>query len=461
MLGSRFLFLIHKILLFIFSWPVSGATCTNKINDPVGIDFGPHFIFASYANSPTNFTLLAALDDDEYQLRHMQLWTESLGRRGLNKHHRPPPSFLASLIDNLSTIAARIPILKSVASFLVPGRLDPVTLTEVTETFTRLCREIKKTALKDHEVDVDFAISSVPDFFNDTINAVVVEACEQAGIESPHMRRVEQTGIKSPQLKRALPRLHASHFMNPEILPDSSVLAIHQGRYHCGIQLYRSETAGQEREKAVPYYPLDQWGSQSIQKQLVNGLLESNPSLRRHISLGANKNVLGTEISRARMVLKNRDPVVDLLGLDDGRDGISGSHGVDELPLNLDSWWMDGSGPRDGVKLTREQVRAADDHFVEMLASYIATYLEVSREENVRMDTHQPEIIDYALIVTDYVDGDLVRRAVKEALGDGVAILGGTLQIITMVADGVARIAWHRRQNLLKQAEWRGQRDEL
>lgn len=60
--------------------------------------------------------------------------------------------------------------------------------------------------------------------------------------------------------------------------------------------------------------------------------------------------------------------------------------------------------------------------------------------------------MDYAIILTDYFDGELVHRAVQEAIGYGVPIVG-SLKDITMVAEGAARLAWTRRENLLSMRE--------
>lgn len=63
--------------------------------------------------------------------------------------------------------------------------------------------------------------------------------------------------------------------------------------------------------------------------------------------------------------------------------------------------------------------------------------------------TSPAEFFDQVAILTDWVDGDLVRRAVREVLGDSVPILGGSLSKVTMAADGAARMSLLRRQNLL------------
>jgi hypothetical protein len=58
------------------------------------------------------------------------------------------------------------------------------------------------------------------------------------------------------------------------------------------------------------------------------------------------------------------------------------------------------------------------------------------------------------------MDGDLVRRAVEQALGDSIPIIGGSLSDLTLAADGAARLALIRRQNLLEM-QWQLAHDEL
>lgn len=45
-----------------------------------------------------------------------------------------------------------------------------------------------------------------------------------------------------------------------------------------------------------------------------------------------------------------------------------------------------------------------------------------------------------------------MHRAVQEAIGNDVPIVG-SLKDITMVAEGAARLAWTRRENLLSMRE--------
>jgi hypothetical protein len=65
-------------------------------------------------------------------------------------------------------------------------------------------------------------------------------------------------------------------------------------------------------------------------------------------------------------------------------------------------------------------------------------------------ESMQLEQMDVGFVLTDHGDGELVRRAMKKAIGPDFPVLGGTLRNITMAADGAARIAWKRRDNMRK-----------
>lgn len=59
----------------------------------------------------------------------------------------------------------------------------------------------------------------------------------------------------------------------------------------------------------------------------------------------------------------------------------------------------------------------------------------------------QQQEIDAVIIVTDQLDGTLLRRTAKLTLGDGVKIYGGTAMDLPMAAVGAAIIALKRRRH--------------
>jgi hypothetical protein len=67
------------------------------------------------------------------------------------------------------------------------------------------------------------------------------------------------------------------------------------------------------------------------------------------------------------------------------------------------------------------------------------------RDEYPSIPEQQQEI-DAVIIVTDQLDGALLRRAAKLTVGDGVRIYGGTAMDLPMAAVGAAIIALKRRR---------------
>ena len=55
-----------------------------------------------------------------------------------------------------------------------------------------------------------------------------------------------------------------------------------------------------------------------------------------------------------------------------------------------------------------------------------------------------PEDIDLVVLMTVHMDGDLLKRAVKKALGNHVEIRGGAISDAMFAADGAAGAAWKR-----------------
>jgi len=67
---------------------------------------------------------------------------------------------------------------------------------------------------------------------------------------------------------------------------------------------------------------------------------------------------------------------------------------------------------------------------------------EIAAVANV--ETHEPEQIETVVITTDYIDGPLLKRAVINALGPDVEIIGGTMLSMFFAAEGAARSALKR-----------------
>ncbi|KAL4879203.1 hypothetical protein BJY04DRAFT_220323 [Aspergillus karnatakaensis] len=411
---------------------------------------------ASYANSTTTFTPLALIRNTEYDALISQLAAE-------HYEQASPKAVFYGL---------------GLSSDIPPSLI----LAEVKETLTRIFQDLKSSALADTGTKLTFTVIAIPDFFNKTLANIVVEASRDAGIETP---------------AQILPRTTLAHFENPAIREGSSEVVIHQGIHHCGIQIsfdagsrtasspasYRNRYRrtknkshigdGNPRElQTEKYVPLNPYRSERQYRRLMQFFLRSNANaiVGTQLQVGADPDILLVALARARMVLKRQDPAVLLLGTESrsadyhmtlGEVEGGSDDGVElyleSVPLDLDdSWWLYGSNPG-SVKLSKELVLKMDKAYVDALASNIGVFVQVMQEEY----PFEPPAIEHAIILTDWVDGDLVRLAVQKALGDDISIVGGTLSEVTLVADAAARLALIRQQNLLKIRQYSAWHDEL
>ncbi|KAL6239866.1 hypothetical protein BDW75DRAFT_197572 [Aspergillus navahoensis] len=469
---------IGLVLLF---WAAPGVIADegfcdyNNPNEPIGIDLGHQYISASYANSSSIFTPLALVQNAEYTSLISQLAAEHFDRANLKRLYGDRDGSASGMLKVImshyaSKLTARIPyidhphaeliisttrrvytslstqIRRLVATVLQQEQPESLTLSEVAETFTRVFQDIKASALADTGTKITFAVIGIPDFFNETLANIVVDASRRANIQTLH----------------ALPRTLLTHFENPAIREGASVLVLHHGAHHCGIRMYhdagsrKSSRPRYAKNKKPPardlYLSLEPWRSQVIYRRLTEAVIQSSPEMKLQVELGADVNVLLARVVEARLLLKNRDPAVVYLWTESRSadfyttigDDPENEH-LEEVPLALEDWWVYGRNP--GVTLTKKMVNDADEEYVKSFAKTISMFVQATQATEDQ--TIRPQVVDHVAILTDWVDGDLVRRAAKEALGDEILILGGSLRNITMAADGAARIALVRRQNLL------------
>ncbi|GKZ36202.1 hypothetical protein AbraIFM66950_007198 [Aspergillus brasiliensis] len=478
--------IISQLFVVLLWWCVSSTavaeeTCDNAPpNEPIGIDLGHRLVSASYAHSINNFTLLGVVNHEEYQNQIRELALDHFRQSGLapqGESRSTPLALLSSVVGSLfklidaqflissnsyviwtqasirsisNSVYGIIPvsIQTQIKSFLISRGLieKKLSQSELTDTLTEVFAELKATALAAHSVNVTWAVVGVPDFFNETLKDTVIQAGRRAGIAIPE--------------GAVPPRSFCTHYLNPALDPDARVLVVHQGQYHCGVQLYDGTYQRRRHRRALyPYLPLMPWSGEQIQYRLVNELVRDDAQLKTLVDAGDDNGFLTLAVLKTRLTLKGYDPAVELLlGLEpllEDRHGSSNrvnedEETLDELPLQLDSWWAHGNVP--DLVLTRSQITAAEDAYVESLASNIQLYLQATAE---RTEPHRKrkstnyEKVDIAIVLTDFFDGELLHRAVQKAVGQDVPIRG-SLKQITMVAEGAARVAWKRRENLLQ-----------
>lgn len=457
----------------------------------------------SYANSSTIFTPLAVVKNAEYIALISQLSAEHFEASDLKSlfgdRDGSAYGMLKAIISYFtSKLTAKIPYINHPYVELITRttsqvyvslatqfrrlidtvlrrsqeRPKPLTLSEVSKTFTRAFQDVKASVVADTGTKLSFALIGIPDFFNETLAGIVVDASRKADIQT---------------VSHALPRSLLTHYENPAIREGATVLVLHQGVNHCGIRVYyeggsgsssressNKRNARKKKNKGLAvgdqYLRLDPWRSEMIHRRLTAAVIKANPALETQIELGANWLTLVASVVQARMQLKKQDLSVVHLGMEHGSADFYQTIGQDpggeflqEVPLELDEWWVYGSNP--GVKLTREMVLATDERFAKSLANMIHFFVRAIQglfsssllslfplsptDTCIEVRGGSAEILDQVVILTDWVDGDLAHRAVKEALGDGIPIIGGSLKNVTMAADGAARLSLIRRQNLL------------
>ncbi|KAL5355097.1 hypothetical protein BJX96DRAFT_140680 [Aspergillus floccosus] len=417
--GSNSITSIFLGLLLLFS-AVPGVVAdagfcdSADINEPIGIDLGYQYIAASYANSSTIFTPLAVVNNAEYIALVSQLAAEHFEHANLKglygDRDRSASGMLKVIISHVtSKLTAKIPYINHPYVALITSttsqvyaslatqlrhlidtslrrfkeRPKPLTLSEVSEKFTRVFEDFKASAIADTGTNISFAIIGIPDFFNETLSEIVVDASRKAGIDTvPH----------------ALPRSLVTHFENPAIREGAPVLVLHQGMNHCGIRAYfddggRSASRQSMRRRSgrkkmndegLPardsYLRLDPWRGELMYWRLAKAVAKTYPELETQVEVGADLSMLFASVMLARLQLKKQDLSVVYLGTESHSADFHMTIGdnpereyLEEIPLELDKWWIYGSNP--GVKLTKEMVLAADEEYVNALAGTIDSFV--------------------------------------------------------------------------------------
>jgi len=218
------------------------------------------------------------------------------------------------------------------------------------------------------------------------------------------------------------------------------------------------------------YLPLDPYGSQIIDTKLYQRVLGRELALKEEIGWGADEEKLRDEVARARLLIKDSlDREVGLLDRDEMGEG-EGKKDVDrhheEWPLNLNGWSASGRDLQ--VVLRWEDVVAVEDNYVDKFAEavhmflvtlrrrfcfllhllcYIPQFTKSNQNLGIRTfndETTHPETIHTVVILTDHTDGDLLTRAIIQALGKDVRIVGGNLLSMTLAAEGAAKLGIRR-----------------
>ncbi|OOO12221.1 Heat shock protein 70 [Aspergillus oryzae] len=418
---------------------------------PIGIDLGPELLTAAYAHTSDNVSVIAAIapGPEDIYVRHMLLLRmEYADRHDIMRPWRKPAQWtlkghfsnliqqwtteLSSFLDKpalqnsqmLSFASTGFRTVLQAVSYtrrlVNPGYKEELRLVDVKAGLVDMLRQLKQKAATDSDVDLNYAVIAVPEFFNQTLREMVVDASRKAGIRSA-LTPVSRTTVAT--------FVSTSTIANP---PGLRYAVIDHGMFYLDVSA-GADTGKSERERIHQYFPALHMGSTMIDSYITDRLVNRVEDLSIEIAIGTSKTALYGPVRQARTLIRD-DLDSQLLGSENDQD-----HHFDEYPLDLTKW---GSGQSQAV-LSWEDVHAAERRFVEVVATNLRTYLAVLRFRRLpdaSPDDIIPEVVDRVVILTTGPDGHLLAQAVREGLGDHIEIIGGTLrESFSLAAFGAAR----------------------
>lgn len=231
----------------------------------------------------------------------------------------------------------------------------------IEKSFYPIIQELLDDVLKNHNISIDFAVLSVPEYFPEQHSQIPGRVCAFLGISSPVSSIPKDlAGLASVVTE-----------------PDARILLLNQGRNHMDVHTYKR--GGDKAHKPIKELsvPLDSYDNMAIEINLFarvtsRGVLKEQLKLKEQLHLDAELWRLSGEIERARMLIK--DNVFDFMVKDGEGDGEDHHH--DEWPLALDDWW---TGPAQSAVLAWEDVQAVEDEYVEHLSSTLDAVLKSIR----------------------------------------------------------------------------------
>ena len=404
-------FVLPSVVFCANSARSDDSACSNIEPQPIGIDFGPgvmsdsplsrnilhqltDFSTATYAHALDNITAIAVVGarDDEPYARHMfRLRLENYAHMNISQlfeSQQAPETLLGLLwgigknyffrltsrmtfLDraefNDSTTVKWIRetsngIINAVNSLWLKATFkwpEEITHEDIKAGFVSMLEVVRASALQHHNTTINFAILSVPDFFNGTISNLAIEACKEVGIQT-----TEKTIV------RTVMGAWGARNMEDENAANDRILILDQGKFHLAIRTYQ-EKENSEKRILQRYLPLDSLGSHSIDMQLVERVIRAPGVLRDQIQQGADRSRLQYELARARLLI--HDNLDTQMGL-----GLNEDHHHEEWPLELKDWWI---GDEQGAVLAWEDVRIVEDEYVASLSDLIFKFLVSCRRK--------------------------------------------------------------------------------
>jgi hypothetical protein len=233
----------------------------------------------------------------------------------------------------------------------------------IRDSFTPVIQELLDSALKNHNVTIDFALLSLPEYFAKKHEYIPLNACFSLGIKSVH------TTIPKP----------LAAIQSVATKPDARILLLDHGHHHMGVQ-----TINGNRGFSMP---LDSFAGEALEKNLFvrvtsKGVVRDQLALKDKFRIGWEGWKLHNEIERARILIK--DNIFDCIGMDGGgEEDCEKDRHHDEWPLDLKNWWtiIEDFGPSSipSVVLKWEDVQVTEDEYAESLSNNLENILRAGR----------------------------------------------------------------------------------
>jgi hypothetical protein len=301
--------------------------------------------------------------------------------------------------------------------------------------FVKVFEYIKVVSREHSEIEISGAHILVPDFFKDRIRDLVLDAALEAGIHA--------IGIQSPQ-----EMIKSYNGILDEVIKPFGLDARPEQQNHIIIDyglryLHIHTQSGRCRMKRA----LDSMSCSRVPYNLYHRVISVDGPLSRQIETGASRDDLHEAVWRARFTMKQATET------DEDQDH------YEEWPLDLQDWWV---GEDEGAVLRWEDVQAAEEEYIGKLSDILIETLDCIQGEKSNLsnfsgksnadrdctgqgneDRVRSNPIHRVIVLGNFCDRPLVKKAIKKSVGEHVKIIGGNSELDNaLAAKGGARQAF-------------------
>ncbi|KAB8238988.1 uncharacterized protein BDW43DRAFT_296361 [Aspergillus alliaceus] len=268
---------------------------------------------ASYAHASDNVSVITMIKGDEYTpniflLRMLFAREYDIGCPWQSSAQWAIKKLFSTLSKKLMVMTGiddlleKLAIQDSVTQFVASNR--EVSLGDVKEGLVDMLLQLKQRTATDNDININYPIVAVPDFFNQTLCDMVMDASKDPGIR---------------MAVRPAPRTIMSSFTTTSTLTDPpglNSLVLDHGMFY--LDLRTMHDGGKKEQDCTKnhLFPILRYGSSYIDRKITNRLVDRVEELNVEIVIGASQ-------------------------MDSGSPNDDQCRYLDEYPLCLNGW---GSG---------------------------------------------------------------------------------------------------------------------